>query len=254
MSDFHGTELASASVGGVRYRTVEFPASFATSPHEHEEAYFCLVLEGCSSQRSGRSERARDRGRAYFYPAGERQSERFGSRGSRLFSIELGATTVARLGEAGRLPRVSAELAGPTALAVRRLYLELQHGDPLGIEDQTLQLVGAQVRERCEAVRWAPVVREFLHAHCTEKLTLQRIARVAGLHPVHLCRDFPRRFGRTLGDYLRALRVDRAARELVVTERPIADIALEAGFSSQSHLTREMKRTLGTTPASYRRR
>jgi AraC family transcriptional regulator len=254
MSDFHGKEIDSASAGGVRYRTLDFPADFATSTHAHEEAYFCLVIDGCSSQRSGSSERVRERGRTYFYPAGEMQSERFGRSGGRLFSIEIGASAVARLGEAGRLPAASAELAGPAALAVRRLYLESHGGDPLCVEDLTMQLVAAQVREQCDAVRWAPVVRDYLHAHCTEKLTLQRIALAAGVHPVHLCRAFPQRFGMTLGDYLRALRVDCAARQLAVTDRPIADIALGVGFSSQSHLTREMRRVLGTTPASYRRR
>jgi len=254
MNGFHGVELDSASVGGVRYRTLGFPAGFATSAHAHDEAYFCLVIEGCSRQRSGRSERVRERGRAYFYPAGEVQSERFGSSGGRLFSIEVGTSVVSRLGEAGRLPEASAELVGPAALAVRRLYLESHGGDPLCVEDLAMQLVAAQVRERCDAVRWAPVVRDYLHAHFTEKVTLERIALAAGVHPVHLCRAFPRRFGMTLGIYLRALRVDFAARQLVVTDRPIADIALGAGFSSQSHLTREMKRVLGSTPASYRRR
>src|SRR5262245_34358702 len=116
MSDFHGVELDSASVGGVRYRTLGFPADFATSAHAHDAAYFCLVIDGSSRQLSGNRERVRERGRAYFYPAGEVQSERFGSRGGRLFSIEIGASAVARLGEAGRLPAASAELAGPAAL------------------------------------------------------------------------------------------------------------------------------------------
>jgi transcriptional regulator GlxA family with amidase domain len=41
---------------------------------------------------------------------------------------------------------------------------------------------------------------------------------------------------------------------LLDTERPVAEIALETGFSDQSHLTRVFRRALGETPAALRRR
>jgi AraC family transcriptional regulator len=253
MSTLHGVELDASRVRGVRYRTSAYPAHYATAAHAHEEPYFCLVVEGSSQQRSGNNERVRDPGSVYFYPSGEVQSERFGARGSRLFSIELGVEAQAHLGEATRLPASSAQLRGLTALAVRRLHLESRAGDSVCIEDLTLLLVATLARERCDAVRWAPIAREYLHTHFRERLTLARIARVVGVHPVHLSRAFPKRFGVTLGTYLRGLRLDEAARELAATDRPIADIALACGFASQSHLTRQLKRQLGTTPSSYRR-
>jgi len=253
VSAFHGVEIQSRSVGGVRWTTSAFPAGFSTPRHAHDEAYFCLVLAGSSRQRSGQDERFRVPGRAYFYPSGEVQSECFGRRGSRLFSVAIGAAVLERSGDASVMPRASFELAGPSALRLRRLAHEARGGDLLCVEDLALELVAALIRERCHSVRWAPVVREYLHAHYSEKLTLQEIARVADLHAVHLCRAFSQRFGLTLGQYLRALRVDHAARELVATDRPIADIAVAAGFASQPHMTREWRRHLGTTPAAYRR-
>jgi AraC family transcriptional regulator len=253
VSTFHGVELDSSRLGGVRYRTSAYPGDFATAAHTHEEPYFCLVVEGFSQQRSGNNERFRELGSAYFYPSGELQSERFGERGSRLFSVELGAEAQETLREVTRLPESSAELTGLAALAVRRLYLEWRANDSFCIEDLTQLLVGTLVREQCDAVRWAPIVRDYLHAHFRERLTLDRIARAAGVHPVHLSRAFPQRFGVTLGTYLRGLRLDDAARQLAATERPIAGIALGCGFASQAHLTRELKRHLGTTPGSFRR-
>jgi AraC family transcriptional regulator len=253
VSTFHGVELDSSRIGGVRYRTSAFPGHFVTAAHAHEEPYFCLVVEGCSQQRSGNNERFRELGSAYFYPSGEVQSECFGERGSRLFSIELGTEARAQLRATTPLPDSSAELTGLAALAVRRLYLEWRAGDSVCIEDLTSLLVASLVRERCDAIRWAPVVRDYLHTHFRERLTLDRIARAAGVHPVHLSRAFPKRFGVTLGAYLRGLRLDDAARRLAATDRPIADIALDSGFASQAHLTRELKRQLGTTPGSYRR-
>src|SRR5262245_51488501 len=122
MGSFSGVEVEARTAGGIRYSTSVFPPGFVTAPHQHDEAYFCLVVEGNSAQRSGGVERRRERGRAYFYPAGEPQSERFGRSGGRLFSVQLSAGVLAELRDASRLPERSAELAGPGALVFRRLY------------------------------------------------------------------------------------------------------------------------------------
>lgn len=254
MSAFHGTEVEAREAGGFRYRTSVFAPGSVTRPHAHEAAYFCLVLEGHSAQRAGKVERSRGRGRVYFYPSGEVQSERFGQQGSRLFSVEIGTDVLAGTGLERHLPGASIELAGLAALLVRRIHLEAYEGDALGIEDQALGLIGALARECCDDLRWTPIVRDYLHAHFRERVTLRELAHAVGLHPVHLCRAFPRRFGVTIGEYLRALRADHAARLLRTTDRSVAVIALESGFSSQPHLTRELKRLLGTTPAAYRQR
>ncbi|HBM56940.1 MAG TPA: AraC family transcriptional regulator, partial [Acidimicrobiaceae bacterium] len=47
-------------------------------------------------------------------------------------------------------------------------------------------------------------------------------------------------------------RVDRAAGLLVDTDRPIAEIAAECGFSDQANLTRQFGRLIGETPARFR--
>ena len=64
----------------------------------------------------------------------------------------------------------------------------------------------------------------------------------------------PRRaYGETIGGCARRLRVDYVRRELTRSDAPIADIALQAGFANQSHLTRAFHRATGTSPAAYRR-
>jgi AraC family transcriptional regulator len=201
------------------------------------------VLDGASVQTSGGAEWRRDRGRAYFYPAAEVQSEQFGATGGRIFSADLVEFGLA-------LPRLSCELLGSAALLARRAYAE--HSDSLPFEEAVLSLVGMLAREACAARAWVPIAREYLRKHFAEKLTLRDVALAAGIHPVHLCRAFPQRFGMTLGEYVRALRIDYAARELAATRRPIADIALDAGFASQAHLTRHFRARLGVAPAAYR--
>src|SRR5262249_21772677 len=83
-----------------------------------------------------------------------------------------------------------------------------------------------------------------------ENLTHEAVAAAVGIHPVHLARVFRYHFGATLGDYVRRLRVEFAARQLITTEETLAGIALAAGFSDQSHFTRTFKRQTGMTPCS----
>jgi AraC family transcriptional regulator len=91
-----------------------------------------------------------------------------------------------------------------------------------------------------------------IHAEYLTQISLAELGDLAGLHPVHVARVFRRLERCSIGDYIRRLRVEHARRALVGTRRPIAEIALEAGFSDQSHLTRLMKRSLGITPAALR--
>ena len=72
------------------------------------------------------------------------------------------------------------------------------------------------------------------------------------MHPVHLARQFRASQGCTVGEYIRRVRVGFARRELVMTDKPIAEIALSAGFFDQSQLTKTFKRVTGRTPAAYR--
>lgn len=245
---FHGIERAGRTASGVEYRVNVCAPHAWTPPHAHARAFVCLVLDGVSSQEAGGVQWTRERGRAFFYPAHEVQSERFGEGGGRIFSVDL-------IAEGLQLPARSAELTGAAALLARRIHLESRHTDDLAVltvEGFAFALTGELAREHRDERHWVPIVREFLYAHFADRLSLRRIAAVANVHPVHLSRAFPASFGVNLGDYVRALRVDYAARELAATKRPIADIALDAGFASQSHLTRHFHARMGIAPARYR--
>jgi AraC family transcriptional regulator len=82
---------------------------------------------------------------------------------------------------------------------------------------------------------------------------VSEVAQAAGVHPAHLARGFRTYFKTSLGSYIRRLRVEFAARELVQSEASLATVALAAGFADQSHFTRLFKRHTGFTPNAYRR-
>ncbi len=82
--------------------------------------------------------------------------------------------------------------------------------------------------------------------------SLAEIAHAAGVHPVHLSREFRRYFDVTVGEYMRKLRTDHAAHLLAASAMPLAEIADVCGFADQSHFSSTFKRTVGMTPARFR--
>lgn len=52
--------------------------------------------------------------------------------------------------------------------------------------------------------------------------------------------------------YLRRVRVNAVCRALVRSARPLSEISLTCAYSDQSHMTREFRKLVGTTPREYR--
>jgi len=93
---------------------------------------------------------------------------------------------------------------------------------------------------------------DYMEARLSETLTLEEVARAAGLSASHFARRFKSAMGIPPHQYLMHMRVERAKRMLQQRE-PIVEIALACGFSHQEHLTRVFRRLAGVTPASFRR-
>jgi AraC family transcriptional regulator len=96
-------------------------------------------------------------------------------------------------------------------------------------------------------------VVDVMKLRLAEPIPLADLAAVAGLSTSQLIRQFKTSTGLAPHRYLVRLRLAHAVRQLRTGDRPIADIALSCGFSHQEHLTRVMRRQMGTTPAAVRR-
>ncbi len=100
--------------------------------------------------------------------------------------------------------------------------------------------------------RWLRRATTMIREEFGSPLTVQGIAREVGVHPVHLSRVFRRVHHRSIGDYLRHVRVQFACDRLCESDVQLADLALSAGFCDQSQLTHSFKKVVGTTPGRYR--
>ncbi|QBJ86441.1 AraC family transcriptional regulator [Chryseobacterium gleum] len=98
---------------------------------------------------------------------------------------------------------------------------------------------------------WVNQINEILHENAAENLTLTGISDTLNIHPVHLSRDFHKYFHCNLGEYIRKIKVNKSIK-LLHSPSSLTDIALECGFSDQSHFIRCFKENLGITPLKYR--
>lgn len=94
----------------------------------------------------------------------------------------------------------------------------------------------------------------FMREHLGEEISLKTLASVAGLSPFHFVRVFKQATGLTPHRYLLERRLERARELLLCRSRALAEVAIEAGFCDQSHLTLQFKRAYGVTPGEFRRR
>ena len=93
---------------------------------------------------------------------------------------------------------------------------------------------------------------EYIHTHLDRELSLAEVAGVVNISPTYFANLFKRAIGISPHQYVIQQRVERAKTMLSKTDLSIAAIALQVGFSSQSHLTQMFKRVTGMTPKQVR--
>ncbi|MFI0447984.1 helix-turn-helix transcriptional regulator [Actinomadura sp. 6N118] len=85
-----------------------------------------------------------------------------------------------------------------------------------------------------------------------EPLTVEDLARAAGLSRAHFSTEFRRAFGETPHAYLLTRRLERAAAMLRTTDRSVADICVSVGLQSIGSFTTSFSRVYGMSPTAYR--
>ena len=151
---------------------------------------------------------------------------------------------------------VSTDEALVTAVSVL-LDNENDFSCPLQYQDALFDLVSALRRIssgasparkiNSEAVELA---RQYIHENLGAALSLAELESVSGYDRWALSRDFRAVLGASPYRYLVLRRLEKA-QTLLLAGRPIADAALAAHFSDQSHFTRHFKKTYGLTPKSW---
>ena len=95
-------------------------------------------------------------------------------------------------------------------------------------------------------------ILDYIEAHLDQEIKLEKLARLLDISQFHFSRLFKQSIGLSPYQYLIQQRVERAKHLLKSSDSLIVDIALECGFNSHSHLSKQFRQLTGTTPKAYR--
>jgi AraC-like DNA-binding protein len=134
----------------------------------------------------------------------------------------------------------ASELEKTSRLAAAVFQLALRHGDGAPREVAPLVLPRAVKR-----------ARDYIDAHLVDNPGLEQLAAVAGMSAWHLLRAFRKSLGVPPHAYLVQRRVE-LAKHMLLRGRPLRQIAIDAGYCDQAHLSREFRRFFGVPPSAIR--
>ena len=137
----------------------------------------------------------------------------------------------------------------------RRLWslLELLEEMLPATEMTTLASVGyAPVLNHRDSERLNRAI-QFMNKHLSETLQLSDVANEAGMSTQAFSRFFHKFMGISFIDYVTSLRISRACRYLLETDKTIAAICYVCGFNNLSNFNRQFLRHKNTTPREFRR-
>lgn len=256
---FNGVTFKRREVSGFSLVELNYSPNVEISAHAHEQANFCMAIEGGCTEVYASKRREYKPFMLEFLPPFQTYSIKTSSVGMRAFSIDIAPRWTERMREYSL--NVENSVFYPGSVLIRllsRLYDEFRNTDaasPLAIEGLALEMLAEvsryQTKENSPPL-WLKQAREIVHEQFSRNLSLSKIAQETGVHPVHLARAFRKHYHCSIGEYVRRVRIEDACRKMTASKTSLIEIALTTGFSDQSHFTRIFKRLKGMTPAEYR--
>ncbi|MGD1930426.1 MAG: helix-turn-helix domain-containing protein [Leptolyngbyaceae cyanobacterium] len=95
-------------------------------------------------------------------------------------------------------------------------------------------------------------VLDYIDAGLVGEIKLADLAGLLGMSPFHFGRMFKQSTGISPHQYVIQQRLERAQHLLKNSDRAIIDIALDCGFTSHSHLSKQFRKVIGMTPRNFR--
>lgn len=227
----------------------------ALPEHDHALAYFCMLVDGSYVEYVAGCKFDYHPYEVGFHPACMPHRDTVGARGGEFLCLEIYAEPLA-LADV-RLRRNPVLLPGDVSLQMIRLRRAFVAGTlgPFELESTVWELCGdASAETACRergTPRWLRRCLEIVEEDFADSLTVTGIAVQVGVHPVHVSREFRRRFGQTLGEYANKVRIRAACAAMACQTQPLAAVAASTGFADQAHFCRVFKRMVGCAPSAF---
>jgi AraC family transcriptional regulator len=266
MSDSPARELGDSTVTarevhGFQVAEINYPAGLELSRHSYQHAQLIYVLDGEYTETHDRGSEIRCQSRSLRYMPPNLAHANSCESGARCLVITIAPEMLARVADSNKALDRPASIETPVSMwLTQKLYREFQEADSssaLSLEGILLELLAETARHAGSGpVRivpeWLRVARAYVETNYLRPLSLADIARVAHVHRVHLARQFRSYFSTSVGEFLRRKRVEHACHLVSTTNCSLAEVAIDCGFSDQSHFSATFRKMMGQTPARFR--
>lgn len=249
------------SSNGLTFSEVSLPGKLRLPVHKHDMAQMAIVLRGSHTEAAGAICATLRPGTILIRPACELHSNYVKQSGSQTLLIDFEPDRFRGLGLQKCFLRTALFRSSALGLFPGDVEAEVcrsDQGSAAALEGMMLMAVGRAIRlagtmPACTQPVWLEKAVVLVRENYRERLSLQNMSRILGVHPVTLATLFKRFTGTSIGRTILKLRVDEARELLFETDLPLANIAQRLGFYDQSHFGRIFKRHLGCSPARFRR-
>ncbi|HEX5208969.1 MAG TPA: AraC family transcriptional regulator [Steroidobacteraceae bacterium] len=221
--------------------------------HHHPEPRIVFPLQFGFDTRFGTRAMRVDEAAAVFRPAGEEHEDRYRLPTTCLSLLLPGNGPAAYLREPFMMRDVSFR---SLAEALRREIVIADAASPLVMEGLAL-LASSRILHQAPLwdngmPRWIDVVRERVQAEYLSPPSLADLGRMVQRDAAYVAATFKRIYGKSVGTYIRHLRLWQARRCLQTEPGcSLAEIAQRCGFADQSHFNRQFRRLFALTPLEY---
>jgi AraC family transcriptional regulator len=261
LGHFVGAPAHALAYEGVSIAESTYAPGTVVTPHAHDAALITLVLSGDATEENRGHTRNLAAQTLLYTPPHEMHGHLFRNAG-RWLNMQVSNAWLTRVAAGSApLPVLTQVVKNHTAVAwATRIRTELRQFDAvsqLAIEGALLLLLTdlSRIEKSAERTRprWLVAVENAIEGSVAAPPSLDELAAMTGVHASHLMRTFRRYNGMTIANYVRKRRIERARSDIAGTQRPLSEIALDAGFADQSHFTRVFRQTYGETPGQYAR-
>jgi AraC family transcriptional regulator len=239
---------------GLIFGTTRYHGIGCDDMHFHENPTICFLLDGGAIERRNGTSYERYAGDARFYHAAELHQSAMQAFPSQCINLEFEAEYLERYSISENMIDKAVLNRVDVRFAMLKMYQESNAGDALAassIEMLLFELLDTQTNGR-KMPGWLPALGDLLRDRWAENPSLDELSVAAGAHPVTISKYFRRYFRCTLGEYMRKLKVEHSLSLIKKSQLSLTDVALQCGFSDQSHFTRCFKKTTGFLPKEFR--
>ncbi|MBK7225044.1 MAG: helix-turn-helix transcriptional regulator [Saprospiraceae bacterium] len=242
---------------GVSIISTEYREQVSENWHSHQNAHITLFLKGGTIEKRKSEDHIVTAGSILFYHSDEVHLNQKTLFPSENINIEFDEIFLKKNNITEEMLRIASGNPLKTKSIILKMYKESLTKD-IFTEDSISMLLSNYasdinyVQNFSNNPNWVKMLFELLNDNWNENMSLNYLSKILNINPISISKHFPQYFGCTYGEYMRRLRINKSISLIQKTSLSLTEIALECGFSDQSHFIRTFKEYTQFLPKEFK--